>query len=237
MNTEFRIYRYSSQILFVNVHITPGKNLKMKKGGEEDTTQTIDNLCKRDKNKVIELLKQLNELRKRCSFLESKIEAQSHENERIEGRNEMIAQQIDATEKKFSEASEVSKDSPKQLEELTLNIQTSEIENSNLRLKIEDSEREIKSLKDNLQELKTKYDRIYLDASVSCIAKCFDKSITTDDVSQNHANKEVQAPEKRVQMDYLYDDSQTNLGESFSVYYSQPDDDINNLISILNHID
>ncbi|OHT05867.1 tropomyosin [Tritrichomonas foetus] len=209
----------------------------MKKGNEQDNSNhTIDNLCKRDKNKVIELLKQLNELRKRCAFLESNIESQVLENQRVEGRNEMIAKQIEATEMKFSEASDLAADTPSKLEGLTLNIQATETESSNLRMKIEDSEKEIKILQDELTILKDKYGHIYLDASVSCVAKCHNMCLNTEDL-QNYENKELQIPEKEKEMEFLYDDSNSHIPDVHSAYYDQPDDEISNLIVLLNNIE
>jgi hypothetical protein len=38
-------------------------------------SHTLDNFSKREKEKVFELLKQLNELKKRCTSLEQELEA------------------------------------------------------------------------------------------------------------------------------------------------------------------
>ncbi|KAK8885154.1 hypothetical protein M9Y10_044283 [Tritrichomonas musculus] len=209
----------------------------MKKGNNPDDSHTIDNLCKKDKNKMIELLKQLNELKKRCAFLESSINSQNNENQRIEMKNEFISKQIEEVEQKFNESSDLSKEFPKQLEELTLAIQATEIENSNLKVKIKDSTSEASELNNELQRLSAKYNPIYKDASVSCtFSKRREKCINTDDVTANYVEKEFQIPERKKETDFLYEDLTSNTIEPVGTLYDAPDEEITNLISILNSI-
>lgn len=211
----------------------------MKKGNtnQDDSNHTIDNLCKRDKNKMIELLKQLNELKKRCSFLESNINSQNMENQRIEMKNELIAKQIEEVDQKFNESSSLSKEHPKQLEELQLAIQATEAENSNLRAKIKDSTSEANELNNELQILNLKYNHIYKDASVSCqFSKHKEKCINTDDVIENYADKSIQIPERKKEIDFLYEDSTSNNFEPVGTLFDAPDEEITSLISILNNV-
>lgn len=205
----------------------------MKKGNDQEANDhTIDNLCKRDKNKMIELLKQLNELKKRCAFLDSSINNQNLENQRVEIKNDVISKQIEDVEHKFNESSNISKEYPKQFEEFTLAIQVSETECANLRAQIEDSESQAAELREVLNILNSKYNRIYKDASVSCFAKCKEKETNTDDVTQNYVDCELQIPERKVEKDFLYEDFTTN--NPIGTYFDAPDDEITSLIAILN---
>lgn len=211
----------------------------MKKGNsnQDESTHTIDNLCKKDKNKIIELLKRLNELKKRCAFLESNINHQNMENQSIETKNDIITKQIDEINQKFNEESSLTSGFPKQLEDLQLAIQATETENLNLKAKIKDSTSEVSELTEVLKQLDSKYNRIKVDASVSCkFSKHREKCINTDDVTANYADAEVQNPERKTEADFYYEDLTSNTFGPVGTLFDAPDDEINSLISILNSV-
>ena len=101
---------------------------------------TIDNLCKKDKGQV--MLKQLNELKKRCASLEAEIESQTLKNQRISGRDDVLAQQLDVKESKLFEFVELSKYAQSKIESLTLNLQKVQSDNNIMKTRISESESE-----------------------------------------------------------------------------------------------
>lgn len=211
----------------------------MKKGNsnQDDSTHTIDNLCKKDKNKMIELLKQLNEMKKRCAFLESKINSQNVENQHIEVTNDIISKQIEDVNQKFNELENSTKENPKKLEDLQLKIQATETENSNFKAKIKDCNSEISELTEVLRQLDSKYNRIKIDASVSCrFAKHREICINTDDVTKNYVEIGIQNPEKKTEAEFYYEDLTSNNFGPVGTLFDTPDDEINSLITILNSV-
>ena len=81
---------------------------------------TLDNLCKSDKEKVVEMLKQLNELKKRCNTLEQELDTSHNENLRLIGREEIMKKQLESMEIKLFDSVELSKKSQAQVEQLTI---------------------------------------------------------------------------------------------------------------------
>ena len=68
---------------------------------------TLDNLCKSDKEKLMEMIKQLNEVQKRCNALEIELENLQQENQRLNGREDVMKSQLEAMENKLFDAVEI----------------------------------------------------------------------------------------------------------------------------------
>ena len=115
---------------------------------------TLDNLCKKEKDKVVDMLKQLNELKKRCASLEKELNDKQLENQRLTGQTEGMSQQLDATQAKLIEYIELSKESQTQIEQLSLKLQKSESEKKVLTARYRDCQAEVSSLKDQIRQLR-----------------------------------------------------------------------------------
>lgn len=198
---------------------------------QKEIPHTIDNLCKKDKGQVIEMLKQLNELKKRCSNLESAIDEKNHENQRINGRNEVLSQQLESIEAKLFESVELSKDAQSKIEILTTNLQNIESDNNLFKSRIRDSEAEVQNLRKSYHELNLKYDRILVDTSVLCGNTTVEQATSTDDYAIKQRSVEVQVGESAFQN--LSNDS--SHSEVFTDSLQEPDKDLIDLIKLLNH--
>lgn len=140
------------------------------------------------------MLRQLNELKKRCNALEQQLEAKQLENERLAGRDEVMTKQLEATQAKLVEAIELSKDSQTQIEQLSLKLQKSEAEKKALTARMKDAQAESQSLKENVRKMRMKHEKIMVTASVQCRIVTCDKSCNTEDTSLDLQTVAVQVP-------------------------------------------
>ena len=196
----------------------------------ESEAHTIDNLCKRDKEKVVEILRQLNELRKRCTILESQIESVTQEEQRFLKREAMITGQIESTENKLIEATELSRTTRESINQVSLELQDSEAENRTLEEKISGSEADMETLKEQLRQMRVKYNRILVDTSVVCTPE-------TADVETNCEDKRVLCSAQtqvlnRDLSEAMFDD--TELPPGWGIFCEDADDDVTSLITLLN---
>lgn len=217
---------------------------------------TLDNLCKKEKDKVLDMLKQLSELKKRCSSLEKELNEKQLENQRLSGQTETLTHQLETTQTKLYEYIELSKESQSQIEQLSLKLQKSEADRKVLSARYRDSQAEVTSLKDQIRQMKMKHERIYANASVTCrIITCdrssntFDSSLNLRDeatqypidstfVEQNHT---TQTPNSYQPATSFANSTQTfafkdENSQEYSNLQTETDEDINKLIFLLNNM-
>jgi hypothetical protein len=121
---------------------------------------TLDNLCQREKEKVIEMLKQLNEMKKRCAALEQSLESGRLENQRLSGREEVISRELESSQARLIETVESSKDAQVQVEDLSLRLQQSESDRRVATARVRESQAEIQALSDAVRRARLKRDRL-----------------------------------------------------------------------------
>jgi chromosome segregation ATPase len=153
---------------------------------------TLDNLYKREKDKVLEMLRQLNELKKRCSVLERDLDAKELEKQRLSGREEVMTRQLEETQAKLLEAVEASKESQVQIDDLSLKLQKSEADQKALTARYHDSQAEAQSLGERMRQLRQKHQRLVLTASTQTKIVLCDKSANTFDTSIDKTETAVQ---------------------------------------------
>jgi predicted RNase H-like nuclease (RuvC/YqgF family) len=124
---------------------------------------TIDNLCPPHKQKVMELLKQINELSKRCGILESQIAIVNTEHQTQQNINSEMRQKIEMEELRLQEATHLSVSAHEQIQRLTTEFQRKDAEVGLLKIKVNESKREVSTLNTSYQELHMKYDKCYQD--------------------------------------------------------------------------
>lgn len=155
---------------------------------------TLDNLCKKDKDKVVEMLRQLNELKKRCTALEQELDEKRLDNQRLEGRDDVMTQQLEAIQSKLIESVQVSKDSQNQIEQLTSKLQKSESDKKLLQARLKDAQTESMSLHDQIRLLQQKHECLHANVGINCRIVTCDKMVNTEDTALNLMNAAVQAP-------------------------------------------
>jgi hypothetical protein len=149
---------------------------------------TLDNLSKKEKEKVFEMLRQLNELKKRCASLEQQLEVTEHEHQRLAGREELRSRQLESTEAKLLEAVELAKESQVEVESLTAQLQTCESERESLTATFHDCQSEGKSLRDAMDQFKPRGDRMLVTTSTQArIILCEAACGTADPATDRHA--------------------------------------------------
>lgn len=209
----------------------------------ESETHTIDNLNKKDKAKVIEMLKQLNELRKRCACLESQIENQIQENTKLSQRNDMIMHKVESTEAQLFDTINISEDTQSQIEKMTLTLQRVESDVVVIRQKADDAEVERETLQNSLNILRQKYDHIHVDTSVQHQQSLLDKVTNTVCFMENFQDEESQIPERtsstQRKSTFITDNDNNNIESSTQISFvesfdDEADEDINNIIMMLN---
>lgn len=219
---------------------------------------TLDNLYKKEKDKVLDMLKQLSELKKRCSALEKELNEKQLENQRLSGQTESMTHQLEAVQSKLIEYIELSKESQTQIEQLSMKLQRSDADKKILAARYRDSQAEITSLRDQIRQLRLKHEHIHADASVICRIITCDKSTNTFDTSLNLRDQAIQYPIESTFVDQLpppsssrqstkYQTSmsyvamdQTNYQIENSPEYSnlqtETDEDLTKLICMLNNL-
>ena len=154
---------------------------------------TLDNLCAADKEKVVEMLKQMNELKKRCATLEQDLTNRQVENERLSGREEVITRQLESTQTKLYDAMEQSKNSQTQIEQLTQKLQKSEAENKAIKARVRDSEAEAQRLRETANEMRLLTEKMTITTAVQCKPATIDKNLNTLDTALDLTETAVQA--------------------------------------------
>ena len=181
---------------------------------------TIDNLCKSEKAKVVEMMKQLSELRKRSVSLQAEIDAQILVNQKLEGSGDVMTQQLAQSEQKLFDAIQLSKNEDYQIDRLTQQLQKTQSERNRAQAKHIQSSAEVEALREEYRQLKLKYDHVLVDTSSQCISKTNDMSVNTDDLKENCTS-------------ITCDSIQMNSGSETG---SQIDDDTITLIKMLNNL-
>lgn len=219
---------------------------------------TLDNLCKKEKDKVFDMLKQLSELKKRCTALEKELNEKQLENQRLSGQTESMTHQLEAVQSKLIEYIELSKGSQSQIEQLSIKLQRSDADKKTLAARYRDSQAEVTSLRDQIRQLRLKHEHIYANASVNCRIITCDKGTNTFDTSLSLRDQAVQYPIESTFVDQLppsttpnqnttYQTSmtftsmeQTNYQVENSPEYSnlqtETDEDLTKLICMLNNL-
>jgi chromosome segregation ATPase len=153
---------------------------------------TVDNLCKQEKQKVFDMLKQLSELKKRCAFLEEQLAAKQLDLERVAGREDIMTRQLEATQTKLFESLEAAKDSQIQFEELSLKFQTAESERKSFASRLRESQAESQTLRETIRHYRSSQDHILVGVAVQCRIRSCDKAINTDDSALNLRHAAIQ---------------------------------------------
>lgn len=219
---------------------------------------TLDNLCKKEKDKVFDMLKQLSELKKRSAALEKELNEKQLENQRLSGQTESLSHQFEAVQSKLIEYIELSKESQAKIDQLSMKLQRSDADKKTLAARYRDSQAEVTSLKDQIRQLRLKHEHIYANASVNCRIITVDKSSNTFDSSLNLRDQAIQYPIESTFVEQLpppstsrqntnYQTSitfptmdQTNYQIENSPEYSnlqtETDEDLTKLICMLNNL-
>ncbi|OHT08104.1 tropomyosin [Tritrichomonas foetus] len=221
---------------------------------------TLDNLCKKEKDKVIDMLKQLNELKKRCATLEKDLSEKQLENQRLTGQTEGMSHQLEATQAKLIEYIELSKESQAQIEQLSLKLQRADADKKVLSARYRDSQAEVSSLRDQIRQMRMKHERVHVNAGITCKIVTCDKSSNTIDTALNLRDQAVQFPIESTFIEVLqpsvpnqmatsqmfqsmsvsnnspYRDSSRSIENipEYSNLQTETDDDLTKLICILN---
>ena len=208
---------------------------------------TLDNLCKADKDKLMEMIKQLNEVKKRCNALEQEVESLQSENQRLIGREDVMKAQIEAMETKLFDAVEISKGSQARVEQLTSSLQKSEAGRKSSRARYREAQTEISSLRDTIRELKLKHERIHVETSIQTTFSRTNRATNTDDTSINKVDEAIQCQSKDITktqtrfQSYSTMQNTTIQPDGFESFDSQQipsyedyDDDISSLVALLN---
>jgi chromosome segregation ATPase len=216
----------------------------------------LDNLTKKEKEKVFDMLKQLNELKKRCTALEQDIETTGLEHQRLVGREELMSRQLESTQAKLLEAVECAKESQVQIDSLTQKIQKSEDERERLDATFRECVSELNTLREAMQQFKMRRDRITVTAATQARIILCDQTCNTAGTALERRNEAVQAgmparmaepghrPRKAVASDLPHrastaerpQSSAEPLPEPRATIASQlePDDELAQLIAFLN---
>jgi hypothetical protein len=153
---------------------------------------TLDNLCSPEKEKVVDMLKQLSELKKRCTVLEETLEGKQRENEKNGGREEVLARQLDSIQGKLLETVESSGELQQQIEGMSLKLQKAQSEGRALSLRLQDSQAEAKSLRDNIREIEAVHNRVLVATGTQVTIIHCGRSCNTDDSAIDVQNAWVQ---------------------------------------------
>lgn len=183
---------------------------------------TLDNLCKKEKDKVFDMLKQLSELKKRCSALEKELNEKQLENQHLSGQTESLKHQYEAVQSKLIEYIELSNESRTKIDQYSLKLQRSESDKKNLAARYRDSQAEVTSLRDQIRQLRLKHDHIYANASVSCRIITCDKSSNTFDTSLNLRDQAVQYPIESTFVEQLPPSSSSRQNANYQTSISFP---------------
>lgn len=195
---------------------------------------TIDNLCKRDKREVVETLKQINELRRRCTILECQIARVDQEQTKLLSRDATLMKQIELTEEQMLETTETSRSVHENITQLTIDLQSSETENEDLKSRINDLESDIAISKQILSQLKSKYEKICVDTSVLCTQEHTEIETNTDDpVGKSDVQSQVLNREMTASS-FLNDDTGTEMPVGWGSIIEDADEDVSLLIALLN---
>lgn len=219
---------------------------------------TLDNLSKKEKEKVVDMLKQLNELKKRCTALEQQLESKQMENERLAGREDVMTKHLEATESKLFEAIELSKESQAEFEQLSLKLQKSEAVKKSLNGRLRNTQAEIQTLKEGIRDMKLKHEKILVNSSVQCRIICCDKSSNTEDTAIDLSHAAIQVPAEssfaqptEIKISHMPQPSQLSVQESQVTsqersasaieqapvdYQTEADEDLSQLICMLNQL-
>jgi chromosome segregation ATPase len=194
---------------------------------------TIDHLCPAHKTKVVELLKQINELSKRSGILESQIAVANTDSETRQKINSEMIQKIEMEELRLQEATRLSVSAQEQIQRLTSEYHQKDAEVGIIRIKTNESQHEVSALKTSYQQLRMKYDKLYHETGDTF------HPITTEIESQTDErvlkNCECQAPPPGTHSEvFLFDDlSDTPIWRSAT---DELDDETHSLILMFNNL-
>ena len=208
---------------------------------------TLDNLCNEDKKKLIGMIKELNEGKRKCTLLEQQIEGLNELNKQLKNHEISMKKQLEDMESKVFEAVDASKAADNQVQYLTSELQKSEFNRKSARSRYRESQGEITSLKDSIHALKQKYEKTFVDAEIQTkILYCtrttntFDTALRLDDADIQCTIEEDALRSKPKIMSYtvsqttMEPESMTSTTWNESPSYVEPDDDLARLIMSLN---
>ena len=217
----------------------------MSKQNESLSPHTLDNLCIEDKNKLIEMIRQLREGKNKCSSLEFEIENLQNQNEKLRNREATMKKQLEDMEKKVFEAVDISKAADEKVQSLTSELQKSEYNRKTVRDRYRESQGEITALKDAIHDLKEKYDKICVDTECQTKVNYCTRTTNTLDTALRLEDTDIQCDlgeemERSRPKMFYYSVSQATVDQgSISSWNDSPsceevDEDLTRLIMSLN---
>jgi chromosome segregation ATPase len=196
------------------------------------TDHTIDGLCRRHKSKVVEMLQQLNELRRRCGALEREVETARSQTQHLIESNSAISQRIDAEEQSLLAAAEASDSAHGRIQQLALELRNRQTETRAARTRLEEDEAQIDVLREVYKQARGRHDRLRIDAAVQFRPMVVDRAQNTDK-RRKLADGEAQAPGRHSTSEVApFDDSVSLVRAAPEV--CEVDDDTASLILSLN---
>jgi hypothetical protein len=156
---------------------------------------TLDNLCQRDKDKVMAMLKQLNEMKKRCTGLEQALESRHMDNQRLAGRDEVMSHSLEAAHARLIDVVESSKTSQVQIEDLSLRLQRSESDRKATDARVRDAQAEAQALRDAVGRARAKRGRSAVTTSTQARPPTCERAVNTADSALGRRDAAAQAPD------------------------------------------
>jgi chromosome segregation ATPase len=200
--------------------------------GAPANDRTLDGLCLRHKLKVVELLQQLNKLRRRCCELERDVEnAHSHTRHLVES-NSTISQHIEAEEQSLLAAAQASDSAHTRIHQLALELRNHQTETRMMRTRLEEDEAQMEVLREAYTQAKRRHSRVHIDAAVQFRPTVVDRAENTHKRRQ-FADSAAQAPGRDSNSEVAPFEDSTSLVRAAGEVH-EVDDGTTSLILLLN---
>jgi prefoldin subunit 5 len=141
---------------------------------------TIDNLCPDHASKVADMLKQLSDLRRRCTALEAQLASVSATHSDLTRVNAEMEESITSEEDALWDATQRSCTHQETIRSLAIQHQHFETEASSLRLRVAQEQKVLDDRAASYRHLRWKYDKIHKDAGFVFRPDSCEASMQTD---------------------------------------------------------
>lgn len=155
--------------------------------------QTLENLSKAEKAKIIDFLKQLKQLKKRCLSLEKESNAKKEDKINLEQQGGNSALKLEEMQNKLIETIEKSKITQNEIEELTLKIQSAETEKNTEQHRLNQAQRDINDIKNDIETINKMHNKEYVEASTNLRIITYDEGSNTYCSSVSLCDVDIQA--------------------------------------------
>jgi chromosome segregation ATPase len=155
-------------------------------------SDSIDGLCPRHKSKVVEMLQQLNELRRRCRALEREGETARSQTQHLVESNSAITRQIEAEEQSLLAEAQASDAVHARIQQLAVELRNREIETRTIRARLEVGEAQLDTLKEVYAQARRRHGRLRIDAAVQFRPTVVDRAQNTETTPVS--DSDTQAP-------------------------------------------